>query len=258
MAAYKELCDKVRRSATGGLIFGALMLLIWYLMPDGQKYKTFGLIYLGLAALEFTAALWNKFTPSAEGILFDGIVLIVFGGSNLVRQYLIWSGQLPGPRGGSHMIWVLFGLWMLFQGWGHIRSYFQVRRAFGALRPTREHLRWYNDLIREVRQADPSADPTALDLPTKPPLRGKLLGDTAVFLQPNGEVLIASRRRVEIEPVAGKGDQPVAELTIEGDDFGRFPLDPDNWRNYAAWKGAGGQAPAPPEVRPARRIADDE
>ena len=67
VAAYKELCDRVRRSATGGLIFGGLMLLIWYLMPQALKFRTFGLIYLGLAALEFTAALWNKFAPSAEG-----------------------------------------------------------------------------------------------------------------------------------------------------------------------------------------------
>lgn len=253
VAAYKELCDRVRRSATGGLVFGGLMLLLWYLMPPALKFKTFGLIYLGLAALEFTAALWNKFAPAAEGILLDGVVLLVFGGMNLVRQYLLWNGQLPG-QGHPSPLWALFGVWMLLQGVGHVRSYFAVRRAFGALRPTHEHLRWYSELIQDVRNADPTDDPTALDLPTRPPLRGKLLGDTAVFLPPNGEVIVAAREDVEFDVDADEeGRPPAAHLWVEGENLGRFTLDPDNWRNYSAWKSAGGQEPEPPLVRPKRR-----
>src|SRR5690349_14406751 len=89
VAAYRVLCQRVRRGATGGLIFGAFMLGIWYLIPNrGQfgKFSPFGLIYLGLAALEFTVALWNKVRPSAEGVLMDGLVLTVFGASTLLRQ----------------------------------------------------------------------------------------------------------------------------------------------------------------------------
>ena len=251
VAAYRTLCHQVRRGATGGLIFGAIMLAIWYFaIPDREKFRVFGLIYLGLSALEFTAALWNKFRPSAEGVLIDGVVLLAFGAATLLRQYLIWQGQMPGR---VFSILVLFGAYWMYSGYGHIRNYAHIRRAF-AQRPTAEHLRWFNELLRDVRQADPAEDSTALDLPTSPPVRGKLLGDTAVFLQPGSDnAIIAARDDVEIErELARSPDRdPTGYLVIEGADYGGFPLDPVNWKNYAAWKTEGGQPPPPAAARTA-------
>lgn len=251
VAAYRGLCHQVRRSSTGGLIFGAIMLAIWYVaIPDREKFRVFGLIYLGLAGLEFTAAVWNKFRPSAEGVLIDGIVLLAFGAATLLRQYLIFQGQMPGR---VFPLLVLFGAYWVWAGVSHVRSYAQLRRAF-AQRPTAEHLRWFDELLHEVRRADPAEDATALDLPTRPPVRGKLLGDTAVFLQAGSDdVIIAARDDVEIErePAKGRDRDPVGYLLIEGADFGGFPLDPDNWRNYAAWKTEGGQSPPPMGARTA-------
>ena len=39
------------------------------------------------------------------------------------------------------------------------------------------------------------------------------------------------------------------ECSANSGGVGRFPLDPENWRNYARWKAEGGE---PPVVRPAR------
>lgn len=240
VVAYKEVCDRVRRSSTGGLLFGALMLFIWYVMPDQMKYKPFGLFYLGLACLEFTVALWNRFAPAPEGVLFDGLVLLLFGGSNIARNVLPMLGVAAVPRGTPWM--VAFGIWMLLSGIGHVRSYFELRRHF-TVRPTREHLRWFDGLVREIRRADPETDPTALDLPTRPPLRAKLLGDTAIFLQPKGELIVAAREDVRIKMHGGdeRRKRIDAELRIDGQSYGDFDLDPDNWRNYTDWKKAGGE-----------------
>ena len=244
VAAYRELCRHVRRGATSGLFFGAFMLAIWYfLFGQRNDYGVFSLVYLGLAGLEFTVAMWNKFRPSAEGVLMDGVVLLVFGGATAVRQVLFMMGILPGGGPGAFML-IFAALW-LWQGFGHVKQYLAIRRAFSE-RPTPEHLRWFEGLMREVREADPSTDPDALDLPTRPPFRAKLLGDTALFLAPGGgDPLIVARNQVQIKCIPSKDPDrdPEAYLVIEGDDFGRFRIDPDNWRNYAKWKTDGGQPP---------------
>ena len=244
VAAYRELCERVRRGATSGLIFGVIMLALWYFM-FGQRndYRVLSLIYLGLGGLEFTVALWNKLRPSAEGVLMEGLVLMAFGVASLARQLLL----------GVLSPFILLGLYWLWAGFSHVQNYAQLRRAF-AQRPTADHLRWFDELLREVRRANPAEDSTALDLPSRPPVRGKLLGDTAVFLQAGSDdVVIAARDDVEIErePAKGQDRDPVGYLLIEGADFGGFPLDPDNWRNYAAWKTEGGQSPPPMGARTA-------
>lgn len=253
VGAYRQLRQHVRQRASWGLGFGAFMLAFWYfILPNNDKFGPFGLSYLGLAALEFTVALWNKVRPSAEGVLFDGLVTLTFGVANLGRVAMLWQQNAGNPSPVS----LVFGIICLASGLSTVRSYAQLRRAF-SVRPTAEQLRWFDGLIRDVRAADPEADPTALDLPTRPPVRGKMLGDSVFFLQAGSdELMIAGREDVEIEraPAKSPGREPVGYLIIHGQDFGGFPLDPDNWRNYAAWKGHGGE---PPVVRRAGPDTDD-
>ena len=234
IAAYRALCQEVKQKANWGLVFGGIMLGVWYFaIPAREQFGIFGLIYLGLAALEFTAGLWNKFSPSPEGILVDGLVLIVFGGANLARQGLIF---LAGAKISPYLL--LFGGYWLYQGYSHVQSYFHIRSAFPS-RPSAEHLRWFDSLLAEVRQADPDADPDALDLPTRPPLRAKLLGDMAVLLSPgSSHPMIVGREDVEIELLPSDPNrESVAVLYIENEDYGKFPIDDANWRNYTRWKG---------------------
>jgi hypothetical protein len=248
VAAYRHLRQEVRRKANWGLGLGAFMCVIWYFLfgQRGDYSSPFSITYLGLACLEFGAALINKVFPSAEGVLIDGIVLFGFGGVNLARAILRLQAG-----GGPDWFYIVFGAYWMFAGFGHVRSYLALRRAF-ARRPSSEHLRWFDDLLRDIRAADPENDPTALDLATRPPVRGKLLGDTAFFLQAGSDdVLIAAREDVEIERDAGKGRGPVGYLIVEGADLGGFPLDRENWKNYADWKTRGGQPPPPMPPVPA-------
>ena len=245
VAAYRELCRRVRAGSTGNLFFGVFMLAIWYfLLPKGEQLGLFGLLYLALAALEFTAGIFNRFFPAPEGILIEGLVTMAFGLSTVARQII--AGQFSG--------YLLLAAFWLYHGFGQMRSYFQIRSEFPE-RPTSAHLRWFEDLLHDVRNANPDDDPTALDLPTKPAYRAKLLGDSAFFLASGkDDLLILAREDVEIERDAPKdADRPImGYLVLLDTDFGSFKLDPENWRNYAQWKTEGGTPP------PAMRSANEQ
>lgn len=242
VAAYREVCESVRRKSTGSLVFGGVMLAIWYFL-DGQRgnWSPFSIIYLSLGLLEVSVGLLNRIWPSAEGILLDGLVMLAFAGSNLVRQYFAW--KMFGQVGISPVL-LVFGVIWLLQGIQTIRSYFQLRRAMPAT-PTREHLRWFDGLVRELRDADPRDDPKAVAFPTEPFLTGKLLGDTAMFLDQSGAITITVRQDVTLERVESSDPErpPRGYLSIDGSEFPPFKLSDANWNNYVAWKREGGEDP---------------
>ncbi len=235
VGAYRGVVGAIRGSSWSALLFGAFFIGIWYFaIPANQKYNPFGLLYLGLGVLEFTVGLLNLLRPSLEGILFDGLVLIVFGVQSAARQFLLVVAATP---------MLLFSAYMLYSGVQRCRNYFQIRRAF-PVRPTAANLRWFNDLIRDVRKADPANDPTALDLPSKPPLRAKLLGDTA-FLVASGtdDLIILAADELALIPTASEGEigrVTKAFLMLDGVSREPFPIDGDNWGNYTDWRKANG------------------
>ena len=242
VVAYRELQATVRRGARGSLFFGAVMLAIWYaLFGQNDDFGVFSLAYLTIGSLEFAVGLWNRFAPSAEGVFFDGVVLLLFGSATLMRQYLMWQGQMAGRPSTFSL---LFGAYWVWQGISHIRAYGGLRRAF-AQRPTTQHIRWFDGLLQEIKYSDPETDDDVLDLPTSPRTKVKLLGDTAILVFPgSGETVIVAREDVTIRPgrvVADRDRLPEATLLIHGTDLGDFTLEPDNWRNYTRWKGTDGQ-----------------
>ena len=235
VGAYRAVVGAVRGSAWGSLAFGAFFTGIWYFaIPDNQKTNTFGLLYLGLGVLEFTVGLLNLARPTLEGILFDGVVLVVFGVQSAARNLLEFGAASP---------WLLLSAYWVYSGVQRCRNYFQIRRAF-PVRPTAANLRWFNDMIRDVRQADPASDPTALDLASKPPLRAKLIGDSA-FLVASGtdDLIILAADELYLIPTSYEGDERQvtrAYLPLDGVAREPFPIDGDNWRNFIDWRKANG------------------
>ena len=235
VAAYKSVCEGVRKSSVGSLVFGGIMLAVWHFaLPDRVKFDWFGIVYLGLAAAEFFTGLLNRFAPSAEGVLLDGLVLILFGAWNLLRQALVWQGMIPGI---VSPILLAFGVYWIYQGFQHCKNYFVLRQLF-AERPTREHIRWYEGLLKEVQYADPKEDSQSLALPTRPPVTAKLLGDVAFFAIVAGEPIITTRDDVEITLLESNDPDARQEavLTIHGHAFETFPISRANWENYRRWK----------------------
>ena len=253
VARYRAVCESVRRKATGSLVFGCVMLGIWWFLDGqhpGRRFELFSLLYLGIAVLEIGVGLLNRFFPTAEGILLDGVILLAFAASNGVRAYLFWR-----MTGRVEWVFVVFGGFWALQAVNILRSYTAVVRGMRA-RPTRDQLRWFDGLLADLRAADPKADPRAVAIPTDPFLTGLLLGDTAFFLDPAGEVLIVGRPEVTLEAENSPDPDrpPRGYLTIEGVEFPPFKLSRANWENYVAWKREGGEDPlADPDPLPVVR-----
>ena len=255
VSAYRAICQQIRNKSNGMIFFGLFMLGIWYFV-DGQwnNWSIFSILYLSLGILELSVGLLNRFWPSPEGILLDGVVMFAFAASNGVRQYLTF--QAIGQAAVNPVMMVFAALWF-FQGLQTVRSYFAIKRLM-PIRPTKANLRWFDGLVKELRDADPKEDPRALSLPTEPFLTGKLLGDNAFFLDPTQTVMVASRRDVELVP--NRVDQdgiPFVTLFIEGAEYPMFRVSDANWSNYVAWKREGGEEPPPlvpvvPTVFPSR------
>ncbi len=240
VAAYRAVCEQVRKKASGSLIFGCMMLGFWWfvytqIVPK-EQYGVLSIISLTLAVLEIGVGLLNRFFPTAEGVLLDALVVLGFATSNAVRGFLLWKST-----GRVDPSFVVFGLLMLFQGLMMLRAYFSIVRGMRA-RPTRAQLRWFNDLLTDLRSADPKEDRRAVAFPSRPAVSGLLLADSAFFLTEGEEMLIVGRDEVELEaenhPDPTKS--PRGFLTLAGNPLPPFALSRANWENYAAWKREGG------------------
>ncbi len=239
VAYYRELCRGVRRSGRHNVLLALLMLFIAYstfAVQRGAMEQLFALVYIALALGELAVGLYKLFFPSAEGILLDGIVLMVFAGFVIARQGIVMK------LGGQPMTLMVFlGLYMLWGSVGRFKAYRSLRQIFAEQRPTADQIAWFDDLAREIRQADPETDDQAIDLPTKPHWKAKLLGTTAFFVAVKTDaVLIAGPEDFGVEP-AGKnrrdGSLRVA-LYIYGVDYPEFEIDAASWDNYRKWTAA--------------------
>ncbi len=257
VAAYREVCERVRKGSTSALIYGGIMLAFWwFLLPERIKYDWFGIVYLALACLEFGSGLLNRLFPSAEGVLLAALVLMSFGGWNIAREMLVWQNLIP-RAGAVNPIFLVLGAMWLYQGFRQAQGYLQLCREF-ADRPTRAQIRWFDDLLREIKYADPKTDPQAVFFDTQPALTGKLLGDTAFFVEKGDATIIVSRREVRLEREESGDDRPArGYLNISGVNFRPFPLGTKTWDNYVQWKREGGEEPPPPGLRSARQQRDD-
>lgn len=235
VAAYRDLCRSVRRSGRDNLLVVGLMMLLAYLAWENGVPPLFLLVYGLLIAGELLAGLIKFVAPSAEGVLLDALVLLAFALFNFGIQALRLQANLP-----ANPVAVFLGLFMLFGAIGRFRAYNQLRVLF-AERPAREHLRWFDELAREVLAADPETDPDTLDLPTRPHWKVKLLGPLAVLVAVRGqEVLIAGPDDLELlrEPEDHGTGRRKALLQVHGQAFPEFEISDASWANYQKWRAA--------------------
>lgn len=247
VGTYRMLCQYVRRSGPENVLFAGLMLFLAFYIFDPLKQKlppTKLLIFYGyvtLACGELVVGVFKILKPSAEGFLFDGIVLLGFAGWNLGWQGLRLAANAP-----VNPLLVVLGVYLLLQAVGRFKAYARIRRLF-ADRPTPEMLAWFDGLVAEIRAADPHTDDLALDLPTRPPQKAKLLGTTAVFLAANGHaVVVAGPDEFDLvrDPVDTGTGRRRALLKVFGDHYPPFEIDDASWNNYEKWLKANSPAPS--------------
>ncbi|MBN9519592.1 hypothetical protein J0H58_13890 [bacterium] len=243
VAAYRELCAGVRRSGRHNAVFAGLMLaLAVFVAAEARQVGLVTVYIFGLLALaELLIGLYKWLAPSAEGVLLDAVVLLAFGGWNLARNVLIMQagGQVQGLS-------IFIGLFLVWGAVGRFRAYGQLRRLF-ADRPTHEQIAWFDDLAAEIRRSDPEADPTALDLPTRPHWKAKLLGSTAFLVTVKGDsAVVAGPWDIEIVPQNKSGRRGVRSvLRLYGQEFPAFEIDGASAENYRAWAAANGTETTP-------------
>jgi hypothetical protein len=232
VAAYRELCRSVQRSGRENVVFALIMLGFAYFIYSAGGNPDVAVLFGVLAVGELLVGLFKWTVPSAEGLLLDALVLLTFAALNgwLAYNQFQQRGQ-PSP------IAIFFGLYMLLGAFNRFKAYGDLRRMF-AERPDPEHMAWFDDLVREIQASDPVTDQLALDLPTRPHWRAKLLGGTAFFVAATGHtVWIAGAddftlRREKTD--RGTGSRK-ALLSIHGERYPEFELSDASWENYAKW-----------------------
>ncbi len=236
VAAYRDLCKNVRRSGRGNVFFAMLMLFLAYItFQPGAGIPFLYLLYIGLALGELAVGLFKFLHPSAEGILLDGLVLLIFAAFNFGNVAVRMQAGL-----GVTPVSLIFGIFMLMQAVGRFKLYGQLRKLF-AERPSPELIAWVDDLIRDIGSADPATDETAVDLRTTPALRAKLLGPTAFFVDVRGGTLwTAAPTDFEIRrhrEDRGTGLRK-ARLIMFDTDYPEFTITDASWENYVKWRDA--------------------
>jgi hypothetical protein len=227
--AYRELCRMVRSSGRGNVFFALLFFAFayWSLqqVPANGGFPIIVAIYAALATAEIGVGLFKWFFASAEGILLDALLLFVFALLNLGSQALLMlAGQNPNG------ISVFFGVILFASGVRRVQNYLELRRAF-ADRPTAEQIRWFDDLIYEIKRSDPATDDLALDLPTRPHWKAKLLGTTAFFVEKSGrEVIVLGPWDFALVPEGN-----LTRLIIADRTYKPFELDDASSENYRKW-----------------------
>lgn len=231
VAAYRDLCRRVRQGGRGNVFFALLMLFLAYISSQAGRPDWVLFVFVGLALAELAAGLFKMAFPSAEGVLIDALILLAFAGFNLGMEGLrLAAGAQPT------VIALVFGVYMLVLSFSRFKDYGTLRRLF-ADRPTPELMAWVDELAAEIRSADPHTDEFALDLPTEPPLWAKLLGSTAFFVTAGGEMWVAGPDEFRIEREKrdrGEGWRR-ARLRIADRQFAEFEIEDASWENYRKW-----------------------
>jgi hypothetical protein len=232
VAAYRQLCASVRAGASHTLINAVIWLALTWMLYNIVGLDLVVLVYLGIGVAELLVGLWKKAHPVPEAVLADGLVLFAFGLATLGRQFLVWQGGgKPWPLS------IFLGAWWLYDGFKTVRVYLDLCRAF-PVRPTRDQIAWFDELVYEIRTADPEIDDLALDLHTRPRWKVKLLGPIAFFVGLRGDAVLLlapgdfeiTRERTE----HGTGLRK-ARLRIAGQGAVDFEIDDASWANYQKW-----------------------
>jgi hypothetical protein len=232
VAAYRQLCRSVQRGGRENVLFAVIFAVIAYFAHEANVAEETLLLYGALVAAELLIGLFKWAFPSAEAMILDGVILVVFAALNFGRAYVAFqNGRQPNPAD------VFIGFLMLLLAVNRFRLYGHLRALF-ADRPSPEHMAWFDDLVREIHSADPVSDELALDLPTSPHWKARLLGSTAFFVSASGnDVWVAGPEDFVLE--REKADRGTgrrrARLRIHGEMYPEFVIEDASWVNYVKW-----------------------
>lgn len=232
VAAYRELRRGVQRSGRDNIFYACFMGVLAYLAHQNVGQQVVVFLFGALVAAELLVGFVKWVFPSAECELLDALILFACAGFQGWQQFVRFQ-----VFGVLSTVGVFFALMFLFFAYTRVTHYLKLRRLF-AERPTSEQIAWFDDLVMEIRISDPDTDRLALDLPTNPYWKAKLLGRVAFFVAVRGgAVWIAGPDDFELiplkaDPATGKRS---AVLRVYGHESAPFDLDPASLANYERW-----------------------
>ena len=173
---------RAARSAARTYVFALVMLgIAYFLHAQGVAGRAFLILYCILITGELLVGLFKWVMPVGRRTVARRPRAAAFA------AFIGWIEYRAFQNGGGlDPIFIFIGLFMLFGAINRFKSYAVLRRLF-AERPEPEHIAWFDDLVHEIRASDPQSDQLALDLPTSPHWKAKLLGDDCVLRFPEGE-----------------------------------------------------------------------
>jgi hypothetical protein len=240
IATYRCVCKRLRHRGKNSMFLGGVCLWATWMTFQGLPADY---IFLGIWVAEILLGFWIYTRPSAEGVIIEGLLSLLFGAGVVGRQVLILANN-----GDPSWFWGGLGVLIIWGGIRHIRSYPAVKVVFEE-KPTPDQIEWLEDLVKEIRRADASTDPDAVTFATIPQWKAKLLGDTAILVDRSDQnILVTSRFAVEWvttgRSLLGKSVQ--GKLHVGGSVW-NGAMDPHSLANFRVWKGVD---PAPEHGEP--------
>jgi hypothetical protein len=231
---YRDLCRSVQRSGRENFFFALLMAFFAFLSQKrGPGNDFFLIVYAFFIAGELFIAFYKWFFPSAEGVLCDALILLAFALLNGLLAFVQFQAGLgPNPILAFLIGIFLLGAWRQWQGYRQLRAVFRIR-------PSRAHLRWFEQFLQDIRHGDPHTDATIVELPMRPRCKAALLGQLVVVVGGNKQPLeLATSEDFRLLPIEDEtGDKKDwVRLLLNGQEYPPFPIDPASWDNYRRWR----------------------
>lgn len=241
-AKHRTLRRILRSSAIGSFIFGALALIIGFVMLE---YTNLNLVLIALGVTLIVFGVLDLTMPRPGLLLADGILLLALAAWNVVVTVLNAAG---GGR-------VNFGWIIIFQimaGIYGIKRYREFKDTPTAAPPP-PMLAWLDQTATTIRKTKPADSPYSIEWIGNRGAwnganrwRAQLVGEIATAVDAAGaEVLLVPRQTFTItkgkKVVFGKRVKIVAQL---GAISMKGTMEPAQFERFQAWRWAGmGQSP---------------
>jgi hypothetical protein len=234
VAEYRRAKRILRAAGIGGIIFGLLALVIGVPLLEQNPINLI-LVLLGLVLLG--EGIWNVALPTAEGVIVDGIALILVGLWNIFVSVL---NVAAGATEGAH--WGVVALFQIGYGIYRFTMYGRFYQAFQE-RPPAEDVKRLDDIVAKVMRSTYKNSADIINFQTRSffkqqTWKGQLTGAAALFVDQLGhDVLIAPQDDVEFVK-QGKvliGRTLKVTFRIKDQTFNGL-ISPESFARYEQWK----------------------
>lgn len=201
----------LRPAAIGSIIFGLIAVAMGsQTIHDNPINAILALIGVMLI-LEGT---WCAVAPQPSGLIVDGIVLIILGVWNCFITFLNLSAGASGGSGG----FMVLGIWQIILGVKNIKQYNTY--AYISNSPaSAESIQRFDLMAANINQLSENVDESIVEFQAKTlfkktPLKGKLIDDMILFVDPKLDSYMDKIENVKLKTFKKNPDQFPAKASL--------------------------------------------